>query len=201
MSLLTLASVEARIIILSLSSAEGCSSHLVQNVTLFHMFFTGCRVISRFGRGHVYGQYPSPIIYTQSLVLFSLRLSICLAFFCFVQVAMNFLQDELAPLSLLFISFFPPFILPDLLGAVIWNEVADLRDTELSTKVSHLLELQLSSSAPITVGMYPQAQHRWRSQAHCKLRVSYILVQPLHVALYLMFLAKSSAQRNRVHRA
>ena len=82
-----------------------------------------------------------------------------------------------------------------MLSSVIWLEAASLSDS-LSDMVPGLIDLQLDAKAPSTVLKNKSGWLRWREWALSKFGVPVIPAKPLHIALFISELVKSSSENN-----
>ena len=72
-----------------------------------------------------------------------------------------------------------------------WKELEDIQDPELQELAAALPELALQSRAPSTIKKYSGAFSRWRKWAATKSEIGPNLPpKPIHIALYLSFLAQ-----------
>ena len=82
----------------------------------------------------------------------------------------------------------------DIFSQPLWREISDIEDSELKELAEALPMVVLQSRAPSTVKKYGGAFLRWKRWALSKQADIPILpANPLHVALYLMFIIQKSS--------
>ena len=81
----------------------------------------------------------------------------------------------------------------DVFSQVAWKDLRELQDPELQELAAVLPNLALQSREPATVKKYSGAFSHWRKWAAAKSEIGTTLPpKPIHIALYLSFLAQCS---------